>query len=271
MFTEGFSFPHPVLGLDDDISGSFSTTIQLKRTKSRMIVFHDIQHEISNDYIKSLIHDEHADILIKLYCSSTFKTWTLTNPGSSFEIDENDLCNKVEIQVFVATRKSISSYSHTTFNSHYSNYTFSLEGKEVIAVSGKIILPIEKVDEKLGLGNIFRFMAHENEEAPICFQYLQNKIHIIYPKAKNGSHPPNLLFKTAPWTAYNLFILPALSGAFQFIKDGDREDVESYEWFTVISNLFPEDKWEDDPYVNAQLLLRKQLPILNVLSELVKD
>lgn len=269
MFTDNFSFPHPVLGLGNDIEGDFNCTLKLSRNESdRTLRFHSINYELTNSYIENLLNDEMAGLLFKVYCSSTYKTWTFFNPGESFEINENDLVNKVEIEVLIISMKKIDDFYDDTFSEQFDQTTFSLRPKEVIAVSGKSTLKIEKVDEKLGLGNIFSFKQVEFNK-PVEFSYTQDKIFIMCPVDENGSYPPNALFKMTPWTAYSLFIVPALEGAFRFIKE-ERSLAESYEWFLVISNLLPEDQWHSDAFVNAQLLLGKGIPILNSYKDLTR-
>lgn len=270
MFTEGYSYPHPVLGVEDDIAGEFNVTLQITRNSlQRKLVFCNIATNIINEYVKDLVGSGAAGILIKVYCASTFKTWTIVDPGESFELDENDLINKAEVQMYIVAKKEITDYQDGSFHSQFGETPFSVGTHEVLAVSGKVTLPIEKQHEKLGLGNIFKFFSHDADK-PMTFTYQQDKIYIMYPVAVNGEHPPNWLFNMTPWSAYNLFIIPALAGAFAFIESEEKQEVENYEWYMVINNLLPEDQREDDAYVNAQLLLQKNIPITNAYEELKK-
>lgn len=269
MFTDNYSFPHPVLGLGNDIEGDFNCSIKLSRNDThRTLKFHSVNYEISNSYFENLVNDGTAGVLFKVYCSSTYKTWTFLNPGESFEINENDLANKVEIEALIISTTEINDYHDETFNEQFEQTTFSIRPKEVIAVSGKSTLKIEKVNEKLGLGNIFSFKQIEFNK-PVEFSYTQDKIFIMCPVDESGNYPPNALFKMTPWTAYSLFIVPALQGAFRFIKE-ERSLAESYEWFLVVSNLLPEDQWNSDPFISAQILLDKGIPILNSYKDLTQ-
>jgi|25_taG_2_1085351.scaffolds.fasta_scaffold01788_7 hypothetical protein len=269
MFTEKISYPHPVLGLNNDINGSFQSSLNVKRNKKhRKIRFYDIKHKIDNTYIQSLIDDGQASFLFKIYCSSTFKTWTIITKNDYFELDENDLYNKVEIEIFIITSDEISTYEHSSFNEVFKGFCFSLEKNDIIGISGKIIMTIEKEDEKLGIGSMFSFLSKEIQQ-PISFEYEQDKIGIIYPLDTSGEDPLNAIFSKNPWTAYNIFIIPALTGAFDFI-DNRRNDAEKYDWFTIITMIFPEDNWGGDSYSNAQSLLKKELPVLKSFYELCK-
>lgn len=270
MFTEGYSFPHPVLGNDDDILGEFNVSFDVFRGEERKILFENISVEITNQFFKQLIEKDDACCFIKIYCSSTLTTWTFELGGrSTIEIDENDMVNKAEVQVFIITKTDIQEYSDSSFNSQYDNETFSLSKNEVIGISGKVTLPIPKVNEKLGLGNIFKFNYQEFGK-PIEFEHHHDKIFINYPMTKNGEHPPNMLFTTNPWTAFNIFIVPALCEALRYV-DEENDEAIKWEWYSVIDQLLPDSERSGNNFVDAQLILQKELPLLLAYNELTQD
>ena len=267
MFTEGFSFPHPVLGLDDDMQGIFNYSLEIKRNANdRRIKFYNLKYEITNDYIRNLVEEGKAGILIKIYCSSTFKTWTFIDPVNNFEIEENDLFNKIDINILIITKNQISEYSDKSFHPQFSGHTFTINPKEILAITGNMTMKIDKVNEKLGLGNIFKFDKLDIDK-PIQFLCNQDKIHIQCPVTFEGEYPPSLYFNNLPWTAYQMFIIPALAEAFRFASEKE-DEAKDFEWYTVISNLLPTDKWLHDPFSNAQLVLNKGIPILDAYNQL---
>lgn len=268
MFTEGYSFPHPVLGNAGDVDGEFNVTMEIGRTDDRKIVFENFSSGITNAYIESLINNGDASCFVKVHCSSTFSTWML-DAKSKIEIDENDVANKIEVQVLVITQKEISNYTDASFNTQYGKEIFSLNKDEVIAISGKETIQIPKVDEKLGLGNIFKFNSHQYD-MPVMFQFMQDKIYINYPETKKGEHPPNQMFSTTPWTAFNIFIVPALAEALKFI-DTDPDIASRYEWFTVIDQLLPAAERSKDFFSDAQEILQTEMPVLLSYIELTKN
>lgn len=268
MFTEGYSFPHPVLGNEDDISGEFNISLEVNRNENRKIVFENITVDISNDYIKEQIEKGNANCFIKIYCSSTLSTW-IFEVTDKFEINEDDVINKADVQVFIITKSEIPNYSDSSFNTQYGGEIFSLNKNEVIGISGKVPVSIPKVNEKLGLGNIFKFNYHEKEK-PIEFEHHHDKIFINYPVTKKGEHPPNMLFSTSPWTAFNIFIVPALAEALKYIDD-EPEEASKWDWYSVVEQLLPDDQRTGDNYADAQRILQKDLPVLLAYNELIKN
>lgn len=268
MFGESYSFPHPVLGNDDDIEGEFNVSMALTRTGNRTILFDEINVDLKNNYLLRLLQEGVAKVFVKVHCSSTFMTWML-EATSKFELNENEIDNKVEVQYFIVTTEVMSNYSDASFNKQYGSQVFNLGKYEVIAISGVESIKIPKVNEKLGLGNIFKFHWHQTDW-PISFQVQQDKIFINYPVTKRGEHPPNMLFSMAhPWTAYNLFIVPALAEALRF-SDEDPISAQKLAWFPVLEQMLPLEDRTKDFYADAQLMLRRELPVLLACEEIVK-
>lgn len=266
MFTEAYSFPHPVLGNDDDLTGAFEINIDVKRRKDRKIILENVEFTITNEFILDLIHEGKAKVLIKLYCSSTFSTWTFEAPFPIIEIDENELINRLDVQVFIVAKSTIDNFRDPTFNPQYGEEIFSVDEGEIIGISGKAFIPIDKTNEKLDLGNIFKFFHHEKEK-PIFFEFHHDKIFIHYPITKKGEHPPKALFEKKPWTGFNIFIIPALADGLRYIE---KNPDETWEWIQVFDDLLPAEERSQDYYFDSQMVLKNELPILMSYDELMR-
>jgi len=271
MLTERISYPHPVLGLSDDIDGDFNVEINVERNKEQKTVrFNASNISITNTYFLNLIENENAKLILKIYCSSTFKTWVMRNINEPFEIPEDELCNKVEVEPLIIAATDIENYYDESFNLEFDNYRFAVKKYEVIGVLGKLIIPIDKNYEKLSLGNIFEFSPEDDETIPCSFQFITDKIVVKYPVTVNGDDPPNGLFHKSPWAAYNMIIIPALTEAFRIMDDKEKSSAfEDKDWYFVLEMLLPrEERDRDEPFKSAQLLLNRQIPLLNAYDEL---
>jgi hypothetical protein len=270
MTTDNISFPHPVLGLSDDIEGSFSLDINVERNKENKTIEFIVSNVIvDNYYFSSLIENKIANIILKIYCSSTFKTWSFKNIHEKIEIPEDDLCNKVDVEVLIVAFQDINNYQDESFNQEFGSHLFTINKYEVIGILGKNTIPIDKNYEKLGIGNIFDFSPEDDASKPCSFEFRTDKIIVKYPVTINGDDPPNGLFHKSPWSAYNMLIVPALTEAFRNMADTNkRADFEDKDWYFVLSTLLPEDERDDEPYANAQLILNKQIPLLKAYEEL---
>lgn len=266
-------YPHPVLGISNDIAGHIQLEIEAERNpEKRSISFKIIQFEIVNDFFKELISKEKASVLFKVYCSSTFKTFNFLNVKDNFEINENEVYNKVEIEPYIISNQINTEYFDSTFNNEFDNQIFEVNKYDVIGLLGKVIVPIDKKYEKMGLGNLFVFEPNEDETKPLSFDLTLDKIHIKYPPTKDGEHPPNAMFHKNAWTSFNIYIIPALTEAFRILQDPIKaDDVSGLEWSQVLNDLLPSREQSSDPFICAQLILTKEIPLLKAYEELIKN
>lgn len=264
-----FSFPHPVLGSNDDVAGEFNVELSIIRdSENREIVFKFERLELTNDYLDDLLKKGFAGPFVKIYCSSTFKTWTFENQVT-MKLNEDEIINYVEVDVRILSLIDGLEYYHESFNKQYGDQKFVVNKNDVLATLEKERIPIPKEDEKLGLGNIFKFKTHDNSNKPLEVDVSNDEyIEITYPPV-NGDHPHTYMFKTYPWTAYNIFILPALEEAFRFIKE-EKETASYFKWFNVIDKLLPEKERTGNHFVDAQILLEGEIPMLKSYKEISK-
>jgi hypothetical protein len=262
------SFPHPVLGVSDDISGSVLVDLNVERVgqaKALRIVFETLI--VDNSYFNFLIQSGKAKIAAKVYCGSTMKTWMFSDCLSGFDIPEDSIANKIEIEVYIIATENISNYFDETFNADYGGQIFAVSKRDIIGVLGKTVIPINKKFEKLGLGNIFKFVPNDDPRSPVSFDLTSDKITINYPVDRDGSHPPTALFHVAPWTAYNIFILPALAKAFDLKSGEQANEVEGLDWSLTLDAMLPNSEWGNDGYINAQKILGFDMPLIQAYKE----
>lgn len=270
MVTDALSFPHPVLGLADDIEGNFTLSIDMERNAIERVIEIGVSSiEYNNDYFKKLIENGSAALSIKIHCSSTFKTWTYVNLQDKIKIPEDDVCNKVEIVPSIIALRDIPDYNDSSFNLQFGKQGFYINKYDIIGLLGTVSLPIDKDYERLGLDNIFHFSPESDSITPCSFEFNTDKILIKYPITASGDHPHSALFHKAPWAAYNILIVPALTQAFTLMADKEKEsDINDKEWYYVLNGLLPENEREDDPFKNAQLIINRQIPLLKAYEEL---
>ena len=101
-------FPHPVLGIEDDITGVFSAELAFKSDKENISLTPTFS--LKEQSIQNLIDDQKAYFLIQVYCSGTmyrqvFKT-KYTIPGP-FKKSSLKLRGEVEVHFFVCAVNNI--------------------------------------------------------------------------------------------------------------------------------------------------------------------
>lgn len=273
MNSSNYSFPHPVLGNGDDIGGLFEINMQLKRVKERRTIeFQITEIRLENFYFQKQLFSKHFGLLYKVYCGATFMTWTFINPDNKFEINEEFVFGKVDVECYIISLNQISDYQDKTFHPDFESYKFAVEKYDIVGMVGKITVPIDHQYEKRGISNIFLFVPESEHNSPISYEFNGDKIIIKYPLSETGSHIHHELFGRSPWVAYNIFITPALTEAFRIIMDEEKhDDFKEKEWFQVLDDLLPIEIRSDDPYINAQLLIASDIPVFRAYKEVCES
>lgn len=273
MINTNVSMPHPVLGIPGDMEGDFkiSFNLHIDRDK-RKYIYKDIQTEVSNNYIKGLLDKGLLKKVIKISCIPTYKTWIFED-AVEIALPENEIDLLIEVESFLVCTQPISDFLDCSFNNLFGQQKFELEKGDIVGLTGSTKIPILKENEKVSLGSIFRFSKIQDtqEEQEIHFSLDEDQIVIYYPDSHSGYDPVTLLFDKSqglPYTALNLFIIPALTEAFRYLED-ERSEVDK-RWCLVLNNLLPKNLRTNEPFMNAQRVLKTGLPINLAFEEILK-
>jgi hypothetical protein len=276
MVSGNISMPHPVLGIGSDFTeGDFTFSCKIVIDKStRTYIFDDIICKISNEYVQDLYQNGFLDLVVKVSCIPTYKTWNFINP-TEIKIPENELDLLVEVESFLIASRANEDYYDKTFNEDFSDVKFALEKGDIVGLTGSKKIPIPKENEKTSLGSIFRFLKIPEgaKIKELNFGFDDDQIVINYPSNNDEYDPINLLFdkiQGMPYTAVNLYIIPALTEAFSIMDGDDRDDLSDKKWFSVLDALLPPSQRSVEAYINAQKVIKGDLPLNLAFNEIIK-
>src|SRR5690242_6161478 len=111
MINKNISMPHPVLGINGDIKeGAFNTSCKIRVDKlNRQYKFEEIVIELTNPYLQNLYATKKLNVVLKICCAPTYKTWTFINP-TEISIPENEIDILLEIESFLIAAERIENY-----------------------------------------------------------------------------------------------------------------------------------------------------------------
>lgn len=283
---KGISLPYPVLGLGDDISGSFKINLSVSiKNQNFTIVENSI--EIDNEYFNLLLNSKMIATAYKITCSSTL--YSNTQIGAvNISIPCSEISRNLAIECFLIAVKDINNYSHKSFNPDSTigenKGVFVVKKGAIVGDGGSFRIELENQFVN-GLSGIFEFKPVHIDN-PIAIDTDNPKIIISYPKKEDEADMINLLsqkngrFKK---TFLNLFLIPALTQAFRELINAQTENkyddfIEQYEWASVLNSLFEEIESDDDPFKLAQFFLKtiienktsiaEPMPIVSSFNEL---
>lgn len=277
MILRNISMPHPVLGINGDIKdGVFNSSCKIKIDKTnRLYKFEEIVIELTNPYIQKLYLDKKLDFVLKICCTPTYKAWTFKNP-TEISIPENEIDILIEVESFLIAAERIDEYNDISFSDDFENKSFVLDEGAIVGLTGTKKIPIRKENEKVSLGSIFRFskIKPESKEQELYFDFDEDQIVINYPSDNPDFDPVTLLFdkiRGLPYTALNLYIIPALTEAFKIMLEQEDEIYVNKRWFLVLESILPRSEWSDDSFINAQRIIKTGLPINMAFNEIIKS
>jgi hypothetical protein len=284
----GISLPHPVIGNGTDVKGSFELKISANIENDNLVLTQDGDIAFYNDYFKKLYEEKKIITSHKITSSGTLYA-ELFNGKLEKVINTNLLSWNVEIETYLIAADEILDYGDDTFNEDFlvedPNRKFSVEKGMIVGFGGTTTLIFDTI-YLTSLSGIIEFFPIAIDQ-PISFDTDGPKIIIKYPKKVGSIDIVSVLsHKTSKFkeTFLGLFIIPALSAAYDALKKAEEENnyalfVEQHNWASIIHTLGPE--WEGkNSFVLAQQFLKLMIerkynkpsliPIISSFEELQK-
>jgi hypothetical protein len=283
---KGISLPHPVLGLGDDIVGSFKIDLSIS-IKNQLLTIIENSVGFDNEYFKTLYSSKKIATAYKIKCSSTLYSYSHVN-GIDISIPCTELSRTVVIDCFLIAIDDITNYSDSSFNPDSAlgenKGIFIVKKGAIVGEGGSSRIELDTLFVN-GLAGIIEFKPVPIDQ-PVSIDTDNPKIVISYPKKDGEADMINLLsqknsrFKQ---TFLNLFLIPALTQAYTDLIKADSENkyenfLEQYEWASLLDSLTDDFDTADDPYELAQYFLKsiiekktsiaEPIPVISSFNEL---
>lgn len=258
------TYPHPVLGVDDD----FINDINKDTFKPTLVISSDfrkikleVTYQLNNVELLKLINNEKAEFCMQLYCRSTMFRQALSTKKQTdiFDLKATLLRDEVEVDFFICALENIPKYSNIQFNPIYKNISFDIETGDIIAFGGSTTFFANKSPEELE--NVSSFMSIDTEnkvDVPMYNDYDDDKITIILSQEDYTNYQFIKKEKLLVSTLHSSIVMPALAEAIRFMKSHEGTDYQSKKWYILLSELIEKNQ-TDDPLQSSQKIL--DLPV----------
>ena len=138
MKFKNVSFPHPVLGLQDDVfpllnDGCVQMDDPIKTSSYYRFVISLTQR---NPDITALINEGKAEYACEVTCKDTFlrQCWHSSSPRIEITLDRKSVCGHIDFQSYIVAKVDIPNYTNCDFNEDYHGFRFDLEVGDLLAV-----------------------------------------------------------------------------------------------------------------------------------------
>lgn len=272
-------YPHPILAPHtDDYYNTSSFRAEISTTSSYKSIKFNIKYQLKNPELEKYLYEKKAEFLLHIEAPFTMYRKALPSFKSVqiFELNTDNLKNKVILTPYLVAKKEITNYKNKDFNSDYGNTTFSIEKGTILAIAEPYILTVDNDTSDFSKKqSIFNICKHETmDKSPMEFGLNSDKITI---------HLNSIDYNKYIFLAGNrvdlleiinsILLFPALIYALSELAD-NHSIYENYRWYKSIKNQFKkyniEDEFEQLSRENATYYAQKllDLPISNSLSAL---
>lgn len=183
MKINSLSFPHPVLGISDDVSGNYSVECQVELGRETATLH--IKQMLSNKTLEVLILDKKAVFNVEVHCRQSFyrNSFLFYEKKHGISIAASDLLNNVEVNFFVNAISDITNYCIQGSNTDYHGYSFEITNGDILAYGGSVNFPAEKDWQAfMAVTSFMEIREYEANEGPVLYELTQEKVVIQLPK-----------------------------------------------------------------------------------------
>lgn len=243
MLINNYSFPHPVLGRNDDVEGVFETL--LTYTIERKKITLSYKFSLRNKTIDELVKTKKAICYVHLTCRETKyrNVFKLDKSAGNLTIPTEDLRGRVVVYFFVLADGKISGYSPDGENTDYKDYNFEIGEGDILAHDFKHYdFLAEKTWEKLlAVSSYMKIVKSDKADGPAEYDLNGEKI-VIYLSQKDYENYNPLSSDDMLSSVFHASIaLPALMYTLNLIVDNESEYLEK-KWYVHLKSRIENDK-----------------------------
>lgn len=257
------SFPHPVLGNQDDV-GSYFAISEPDMTPGVDEI--EIGFRLSNDDpdLKQLLQSGSASLKARWSCSATLGSGYLHLDevkqhvnGKTFigMLDQREVRGDVRIEIFVVASQPLEGFSWRNQHEDYGDATFSIEKGDLLADGQFFDIRVGKLYDPLEppLNSCFNFIRRQGGGRTL-------EINFNDPERVNVFIPTHIFDYVSKFSGYSehqrlLVVLPALMETINFIRRNKSDDIASFGWYDSVSKKMAEHKGVEFSFELAQKIL----------------
>jgi hypothetical protein len=232
-------FPHPVLGIDDDVHGEFGADLMYRSDKDFITL--SPTFKLTEDDLSNLIAMGKAIFVVQVYCRGTmfreiYKT--ISTIPAPIKIASTKLAGEVEVHFFVCSINSISKYYSENFNAEYNKTKFEVDLSDILAYGGKAKFTANKSPEELkSISSIIRVRNSQKKSHPMFNEYEGEKIEIMLCEEDYQSYQLTLRNRVFNNIIHSSIVLPALMDALYFMDKDEGKSYNNKRWYKLLYDL----------------------------------
>ncbi len=223
MKINNLSFPHPVLGIGDDVEPR-PRILHADVSKTARTFKFEVAIEMENQDIANLIKSGYAKYACEVECTTTLfrKCYVCENPHFLVELNRTDLGGRVTFQISIVVVEPIKNYYNSNFHEDYFGLYFDLEPGDLLAFIGQFNYDADiRYDKLRSVGSFMQITEGKMENMP-KFDLGGDKINIKLPTPMYNQYKESILGNRQFSTIiHSSLVFNALVTALLYINDNE--------------------------------------------------
>ena len=176
-------YPHPVLGIEDEIIGDYKPKCYVEINSDFVIL--KIEEILLCQELKKMVETKQAIFLAEVDCSRSMFRMSKKHSDVECElkISSEEFRGNVNVEFYILADKDMPNYKLDSFNKEYEGLSFDIKRGDILAYGGKDNFYVEKKYKELdSAGSIITIGYYNKDEGPVKFDLEQDQISILIPK-----------------------------------------------------------------------------------------
>lgn len=195
------SFPHPVLGISDSISGNADIGESEINKTSNNYEF-SLELNFNNKDLEQLVNENKAEFICEVTCSNTLFRHSFKSNSNriEFAILNKLVRGRIDFICLLVAKSEINNYTNSLAHSDYDGYSFNLVEGDVLAYFGEFSFNADVKYEKLKAVSSFMEVVEKPDLEYTNIDLKKSKIQVELPSQ-----------------AYNSFRSSSISQEYRFV------------------------------------------------------
>lgn len=268
MKNNGVSFPHPVMGIGDDILPHPSVTAS--KLESPTHYTFRFEFGVNNDEIQDLVKSGKALYTCEVSCSTTFLRRIIKSnePVIEFAIGRKEVAKRIEFEFSVTATECIPEYSNTAFHSDFQGFKFAIEPGDVLVLFKSAYHDVEIQYDRLRSATSFMKIVQGTDENNVIYNIDRQKIEIQLPPEMYNDYKMHF---NGPGQHANIFHSSLAFNALVFALTSYKEDDHKELLWARTINYRLDTEEQLYPYKEVLGLHDQQLEILKLAQALLAN
>ncbi|MBZ4416006.1 hypothetical protein [Myxococcus sp. RHSTA-1-4] len=235
------SFPHPVVGVGDDVDGALSCNepeLDFGVDTTALIVD---GLQVENPTIAGLIRQGEAAFTVRVTCGATYYRETFQTQEGQLRhvLPTSKLLGDVKIQVRVCTLKRLESYRPEGLHPDYEGRSFAVQAGDVLAVGDDFTVRAEKQFDPLAtdIPSIMRITRGKEKQGAFHVDFTREQIVISLSHEDYARY--GVASNVAPGVIHSAVVFPVLCEAIAILcrPPEENEFLVETRWFPRLKEM----------------------------------